>query len=211
MRKTEIEQISKEITFAVLLQDARANGIERTKEKLERTYKGIRNGIFRDLYSWKPDYQKGYLESELICSQLTFYPSGKIYACWTTNQTTLDEILDSVWRERSEYEAREAGLSLEFRDDSVFLQRRRHFEKYSFPGMYPIYYVEIQGRHNQTILCPDCANDFSESIDFDSLADYDVIEDANYENISLYCDNCGERIESAYCEDEYEQSIKEGI
>ena len=68
---------------------------------------------------------------------------------------------------------------------------------YAFPGGYPIYYLS----RDNGVLCPECANDYKKGRDNEEqLKPVEV--DINYENDSLYCDNCGRRVESAYAEDE---------
>jgi hypothetical protein len=63
---------------------------------------------------------------------------------------------------------------------------------YAWPGGYPLFYLDKESN----VLCPACAN---RDID-DSQA---VVEaDVNWEDPSLYCDDCSQRIESAYAEDE---------
>ena len=58
------------------------------------------------------------------------------------------------------------------------------------------------------VLCPSCANKERALIDVaesDHDAQWNVIAtDINYEDASLFCDHCNERIESAYAEDEAE-------
>ena len=66
---------------------------------------------------------------------------------------------------------------------------------YAWPGGYPIFYVT---RDNE-ILCPKCTNENIELLsDPYDLQWYVVGCDINYEDSNLYCDHCGERIESAY-------------
>lgn len=60
-------------------------------------------------------------------------------------------------------------------------------EAYAWPGGYPMYY---QDEHDN-VLCPKCAEDVEE----------ELASDVNWEDPDLYCDECGERIESAYSED----------
>ena len=63
---------------------------------------------------------------------------------------------------------------------------------YAWPGGYPMYYVDDEGN----ILCPRCANkndEYSAEL---------IAYDANWEDPDLYCDNCQERIESAYAEED---------
>jgi hypothetical protein len=69
---------------------------------------------------------------------------------------------------------------------------------WAWPGGYPIFYVVEDGG----CLCPKCSN----LSDVDYTDPYDkqwhiVGSDINYEYASLYCDHCGERIESAYAEE----------
>jgi hypothetical protein len=75
--------------------------------------------------------------------------------------------------------------------------------KYAWPGGYPVYYVTSDG----AALCPDCVTkeraQITESIADNSNDGWQVVgADVNYEDASLYCDNCNKRIESAYAEDE---------
>lgn len=63
------------------------------------------------------------------------------------------------------------------------------FDKYAWPGGYPIYYLT-----QFVVLCADCAAK-------DTDEDDPIIErDINWEDPSLYCEECGNRIKSAYCE-----------
>jgi len=66
--------------------------------------------------------------------------------------------------------------------------------KYAWPGGYPMFYLDGE----DSVLCPDCANKYHDDIDY-------VLRprtcDINWEDDSLYCDQCQERIESAYGED----------
>ena len=64
--------------------------------------------------------------------------------------------------------------------------------KYSSVGSYPIAYYTKGG----DCLCCDCANK-EESDSKDPI----VESEANWENPDLYCDACGERVESAYAEE----------
>jgi len=78
---------------------------------------------------------------------------------------------------------------------------------YAWPGGYPVYYLCADGG----VLCPTCANkeeqvrtaDEHENVD---CPDYDqwriVAGDVNWEDASLTCDNCNQRIESAYADQE---------
>ncbi len=75
-------------------------------------------------------------------------------------------------------------------------------QAYAWPGGYPMFFVcEDNG-----VLCPACVNKERKLIDA-AAADHDaqwnvVAADINYEDDSLYCDNCSQRIESAYAEPE---------
>lgn len=61
---------------------------------------------------------------------------------------------------------------------------------HAWPGGYPIYYLDSENN----VLCPDCANK-------DGMSSQPVAADINYEDPDLYCDDCSQRIESAYAED----------
>jgi hypothetical protein len=71
---------------------------------------------------------------------------------------------------------------------------RHGLDRYAFPGGYPLYYIDGEGQ----ALCPDCATK--------SLGDYTcpsfrpVAADINYEDPALHCDDCSQRIESAYAD-----------
>lgn len=67
---------------------------------------------------------------------------------------------------------------------------------HSSVGGYGIFYVDNHGG----CYCPECANQ-----DFDGLVDYD----ANWEDPTLFCDGCSERIPSEYAEDEWETIERE--
>lgn len=70
--------------------------------------------------------------------------------------------------------------------------------KWAWPGGYPIYYLD---KDNST-LCPTCAN---KSDSDDELLNFrPIAAGINYEDAYLFCDDCGERIESAYREEKRE-------
>ena len=69
--------------------------------------------------------------------------------------------------------------------------------KYSDVGLYPLFYIDNQG----SVLCSCCA-DKSEEENKDFPEFLPVLCDVNYEDTSLYCDDCSTRIESAYADDE---------
>ena len=79
---------------------------------------------------------------------------------------------------------------------------REEVQMYAWPGGYPIFYLTRKGN----VLCPECA--FEQEREEDSFQDeLDPIEahDVNWEDPTLYCDECCERIESAYAEEEEEE------
>lgn len=59
---------------------------------------------------------------------------------------------------------------------------------YAFPGGYTLYYIT----RDSMAVCPDCANRETDQ------SQAPVACDANWEDDNLYCEDCGERIESAY-------------
>lgn len=68
--------------------------------------------------------------------------------------------------------------------------------KYAWPGGYPVFYLDGEN----SVLCHDCA---VKSDSEDEIPQFKpVASDINYEDASLYCDQCSQRIESAYAEDE---------
>lgn len=80
-------------------------------------------------------------------------------------------------------------------------------QSYAWPGGYPLYFVcEDDG-----VLCPNCVSENRSLINRAAIRQCElscddtqwrvVATDVNYEDTSLYCDNCRKRIESAYAED----------
>lgn len=65
--------------------------------------------------------------------------------------------------------------------------------RFTLIGGYPIFYVTKRGQ----CLCPDCAG-AEEATDPTAI----VAQCPNWEDPTFYCDACGERIESAYAEDD---------
>lgn len=61
----------------------------------------------------------------------------------------------------------------------------------AWPGCYPLFYLTTCGE----VLCPACANK-------EEPRENIIGQDANYEDASLYCDECSERIPSAYAEED---------
>ena len=77
--------------------------------------------------------------------------------------------------------------------------------RYVWPGGYPLYYVTTDGG----ALCVDCMTreraQIIRSTVENSRDGWSVSgQDVNWEDPQLYCDNCSERIESAYAEDSTE-------
>lgn len=68
---------------------------------------------------------------------------------------------------------------------------------WAWPGGYPIYYLDKGNRP----LCPSCAQELDNTGDDE---DKPIRNDINWENSSLTCDECNQRIESAYAEEEVE-------
>lgn len=66
--------------------------------------------------------------------------------------------------------------------------------KYSLVGGYPLFYTD----DNDNILCRDCAE---EALQAEDPKDRPILCAVNWEDPTLFCD-CGERIESAYAEED---------
>lgn len=97
-------------------------------------------------------------------------------------------------------------------------QIRRWYNKgkanrYAWPGGYPLYYVTTDG----AALCADCLTKnraliVRATFEWGNRSKQGGTrvtcgwaisgQDVNWEDASLYCDNCNKRIESAYAEDE---------
>lgn len=93
----------------------------------------------------------------------------------------------------------------------VDLPRDRDDQLSSFTdlGGYPLFYIT----QDNSVICPQCANNLEQlrkeieaageewvEIDNEKLVKAEI----NYEDPDLYCDNCSQRIESAYAEPEVE-------
>ena len=82
-----------------------------------------------------------------------------------------------------------------------FMNEKGEYDSFAWPGGYPLYYLTKDGG----VLCPGCANNNKELTNDPADPQWFIIAvDINYEDPSLYCDNCSERVESAYCEEEGE-------
>lgn len=72
--------------------------------------------------------------------------------------------------------------------NQVVDENNGQYPKYSWPGAYPLFYLV----NDTDVICPDCAN--SEQGEDDIITSYS----ANWEDDSLYCEFCNQRVESAY-------------
>ncbi len=91
-------------------------------------------------------------------------------------------------------------------DLTPYLLENGNVQSYAWPGGYPIYFILQVGE----AICPACVSRNRKLIN-EAFADHDqqwnvVSSCANYEDDSLYCCRCNEKIESAYGEpeDKYE-------
>jgi hypothetical protein len=81
------------------------------------------------------------------------------------------------------------------------IKEHNKVEVVAWPGMYPLYYVS----KDNGVLCPECVNkNIDLCSDIDDPQWYIIGYDVNYEDTSLYCDHCNERIELAYTDDDDE-------
>lgn len=86
---------------------------------------------------------------------------------------------------------------------------RQALHGYAEPGGYPLYMLTDAG----DVLCPSCVKTEVRSIlhairtDYRHTDWYPLAVDANWEDPALYCDHCGQRIKSAYAEDEAETML----
>jgi hypothetical protein len=77
-------------------------------------------------------------------------------------------------------------------------------DKYAWPGGYPMFLVMADGG----CLCPACVKaEWRQIVQYtlwnQPESGWMVLgQEINWENPDLYCDHCGERIESAYAEKE---------
>ena len=68
--------------------------------------------------------------------------------------------------------------------------------KYSSVGCYPLFYLDSKNK----VLCADCADDFHKDEELEESYKPKSVH-VNWENTSLHCGVCCERIESAYAEE----------
>lgn len=79
-----------------------------------------------------------------------------------------------------------------------YMMENGKVQSYAFTGGYPIYYITA----DCGVLCPDCVNKNLELLNDKNDKQWHVVAaDINYEDNSLYCDNCNKQIESAYGDD----------
>lgn len=97
-------------------------------EKLKARYKRDLEIEYAEYWrDFKPEYISadffgdGVLGRTYIGSQLCIWPSGKIYAPWTSNQTVRDMIMDRAFTEAIEELCDEYGLCYECESGDVFL------------------------------------------------------------------------------------------
>ena len=68
-------------------------------------------------------------------------------------------------------------------------------DAYAWPSGYPLYYLDSQNG----VLCVKCARKSDDPEEVDSFRP--VAVGVNYEDALLFCDDCSQRIESAYEKD----------
>jgi len=81
---------------------------------------------------------------------------------------------------------------------SLLLADQISSNPYAWPGGYPLYAIT----HDGAALCHHCCKSERTSIATTTGTDgWNVVHlDVNWEDPDLFCDHCGSRIESAYCE-----------
>jgi hypothetical protein len=91
-------------------------------------------------------------------------------------------------RKRMRIEATQPDPLAAYRDDTGKLAA------YAWPGGYPLYYLTGGGLGAGLTVCPKCANT--------ETPDPAIAAGINWEDAELLCEDCGERIPSAYAEGE---------
>ncbi|RLF27033.1 MAG: hypothetical protein DRN14_05915 [Thermoplasmata archaeon] len=79
----------------------------------------------------------------------------------------------------------------------LFVNDTKKVRKYCTLGGYPIFYVSDNGN----AICPDCVQE-DQDLDKEEQELCITGHVVNWEDASLFCDQCNKRIESAYAEDE---------
>ena len=149
--------------------------------------------------------------SWLVGNVLSMNPSGKYYMPWTSNQTAedtvrdqlywetlenrLEEELEGYWLEQGSGDPLDVFVMKLLVDDdwgkALFYEEEQTLLACTDEG-YPVAYMLPDG----TLLCKDCAN----AALFDGKPPTGI--HTNFEDTALYCGVCGERILSAYGEEE---------
>ena len=97
-----------------------------------------------------------------------------------------------------------ARHSAHYETETLPRNDKGQYDTFAWPGGYPIFYLVA----DNGVLCANCANGLNGSRATESLdpqcPDDDqwrvIASDVNWEDDSLFCDHCGQRIESAYAE-----------
>ena len=71
-------------------------------------------------------------------------------------------------------------------------------ETFTEIGCYPLFYVT----KTNDVLCPSCVNKNISSCKDEEDINFIVARDTNWEDPMLYCDDCSEKIPSAYLDDD---------
>jgi hypothetical protein len=112
---------------------------------------------------------------------------------------------DKNYRERQSYPttAKWADVLKDWTSEGDKLRPiRRQWRTYTDLGGYPLFYVT----RDNGVLCPACANR-NLKLTLGDDPQWRIVDcDVNYEDPELYCDNCSERIESAYAEEEADET-----
>ena len=85
------------------------------------------------------------------------------------------------------------------KNDSIIMLATKPDEvmAYAWPGGYPIFYMT----EDAGVLCPPCVGEnIDDCCDPDNSQYHVAAHSANFENPTLFCDDCGKRIESAYAD-----------
>lgn len=75
-----------------------------------------------------------------------------------------------------------------------YRQEDGSLREWEWPGGYPLYYLV-----SHDVLCPACASQEQDDI---------AAAEANWEDPALHCEACGERIPSAYAEEQAEDQAQ---
>ena len=79
------------------------------------------------------------------------------------------------------------------------MKEKGEYDYYAWPGGYPLFYIT----KDCGVLCPKCCNENKELLNDEFDKQWFVIAyEINYEDETMYCDHCNEKIESAYGEED---------